>query len=207
MQDGRNAWRLKPGMYRAYGVRSLLVSADGLRGTPRQSSTSSFQTPPLNLVKVESVEECVTILSSDSDQNSPEFRLSSKTPSSVSTLPRFTSLPASTVEKSSAGFTSVIDCLHQLREQKGCWNILSKIDYDSICTERVHTLPPSFNGNIIFELPPIEVDRPPSYAHHMAGMDKWYDGHVWTKTMTTNITNRMGLTFRTSACVGVSRTS
>jgi hypothetical protein len=33
-------------------------------------------------------------------------------------------------------------------------------------------------------------------------MDKRYDGHVWTKTITTNITNEFGLSFRSSACVG-----
>ena len=36
----------------------------------------------------------------------------------------------------------------------------------------------------------------------MAGMDKQYDGHVWTKTKTTNIVNHSGLTFRTSVCIG-----
>ena len=36
----------------------------------------------------------------------------------------------------------------------------------------------------------------------MAGMDRRYDGHVWTKTKTTNIVNRSGLTFRTAVCVG-----
>ena len=33
-------------------------------------------------------------------------------------------------------------------------------------------------------------------------MDKQYDGHVWTKTQTTNITNDVGLAFRSSTCVG-----
>ena len=36
----------------------------------------------------------------------------------------------------------------------------------------------------------------------MQGMDKRYDSHVWTKTITTNITNDFGLSFRSSACVG-----
>ena len=36
----------------------------------------------------------------------------------------------------------------------------------------------------------------------MDGMDKQYDGHVWTKTQTTNITNDVGLAFRSSTCVG-----
>jgi hypothetical protein len=32
-------------------------------------------------------------------------------------------------------------------------------------------------------------------------MDKQYDGHVWTKTQITNITNDVGLAFRSSTCV------
>ena len=35
----------------------------------------------------------------------------------------------------------------------------------------------------------------------MEGMDKRYDGHMWTKTMTTNITNNLNLTFWSSTCV------
>jgi hypothetical protein len=33
------------------------------------------------------------------------------------------------------------------------------------------------------------------------GTDKQYDGHVWTKTQTTNITNDVGLAFCSSTCV------
>lgn len=33
-------------------------------------------------------------------------------------------------------------------------------------------------------------------------MDKRYNGHVWSKTLTTNIVNRMGLSFCKSVCLG-----
>ena len=33
-------------------------------------------------------------------------------------------------------------------------------------------------------------------------MDKRYDGHVWTKTQTTNITNDLGVVFRSSTYIG-----
>ena len=36
----------------------------------------------------------------------------------------------------------------------------------------------------------------------MDAMKKQYDGHVWTKTQTTNITNDVGLAFCSSTCVG-----
>jgi hypothetical protein len=54
----------------------------------------------------------------------------------------------------------------------------------------------------MFELPPAGHTAARSQAKSMQGMDKRYDGHVWTKTITTNITNDFGLSFRYSACVG-----
>ena len=36
----------------------------------------------------------------------------------------------------------------------------------------------------------------------MDGMWKQYDGHTWCKTMTSNISNDFGLSFRKSACTG-----
>ena len=36
----------------------------------------------------------------------------------------------------------------------------------------------------------------------MDGMDKRYDGHVWTKSQTNNISNALGFVFRLSNCVG-----
>ena len=38
-------------------------------------------------------------------------------------------------------------------------------------------------------------------AKGISGMDKRHDGHVWSKTLTTNITNSQGFTFKTS-CLG-----
>ena len=36
----------------------------------------------------------------------------------------------------------------------------------------------------------------------MDGMDKCYDGHVWTKTLTINISNNLNLAFHSSICIG-----
>ena len=41
-----------------------------------------------------------------------------------------------------------------------------------------------------------------TYAKGMSGMDKRHDGHVWSKMVTTNITNSQGFTFKTSFCLG-----
>jgi hypothetical protein len=61
--------------------------------------------------------------------------------------------------------------------------------------EEVNFLPPRFDGNVMFVLPPVGVCASHTKAKYMDGMDKRYDGHVWTKTQTTNITNAMGLSF------------
>jgi hypothetical protein len=66
----------------------------------------------------------------------------------------------------------------------------------------VKYLPALFDGVVIFELPHVGYTAARSHAKSMQGMDKRYDSHVWTKTITTNITNDLGLSFRSSACVG-----
>jgi hypothetical protein len=65
----------------------------------------------------------------------------------------------------------------------------------------VQYLPPSYNGNVIFELPPSCVSTSTS-KNTMDGMDKRFDGHTWCRTITSNIHNSQGLTFRKSLCVG-----
>ena len=56
-------------------------------------------------------------------------------------------------------------------------------------------LSPTFNGDVLFELPLIDTSGP---FHMMHGMDKHHNGHVWSKTVTSNIKNDMSLTFYTS---------
>ena len=63
-------------------------------------------------------------------------------------------------------------------------------------------LPPRFDGDVMYVLPPISNSALHSKARSMDGMDKRYDGHVWTKTLTTNISHNLNLTFCSSICVG-----
>jgi hypothetical protein len=58
----------------------------------------------------------------------------------------------------------------------------------------VEFLPPTFNGDVIFELPPIEISGVQSQAKLMVGMDKRHNGHAWTKTIISHFENDMGLT-------------
>jgi hypothetical protein len=65
----------------------------------------------------------------------------------------------------------------------------------------VHYLPPSYNGNAIFELPPSQVSASTS-KNTMDGIDKRFNGHTWCRTITSNIHNNQGLNFKKSLCVG-----
>ena len=173
--------------------------------TFNRSSSSSFRTPSPSHVKIEPSMDNVTLLSSDSEADSPEVIAKVETPSSMPTLPIHTTpqyVPSERSRIQDKTVSSVIECLKGLRHLKGSRNVLSKIDYDAIDIHTVHILPPSFNGDVIFELPAANTCNTSSQAKQMAGMDKRYDGHVWTKTKTTNIVNHSGLTFRTSVCIG-----
>jgi hypothetical protein len=82
----------------------------------------------------------------------------------------------------------------------GSRNKLAFINYDKIAYHKVQYLPPMYNGDVIFELPPSRVSASTS-KNTMDGMDKRFDGHTWCRTITSNIHNSQGLIFRKSLCV------
>jgi hypothetical protein len=94
-----------------------------------------------------------------------------------------------------------MQCLRCLASILGSRNELASIDYDKIAYQKVHYLPPLYNGDVIFELPPSCVFASTS-KNTMDGMDKQFNGHTWCRTITSNIHNSQGLTFRKSSCVG-----
>jgi hypothetical protein len=57
-----------------------------------------------------------------------------------------------------------------------------------------------FDGDILFELPPIH--KPMRLSKQMQGMGRKYDGHTWCKVKTTNTKNSFGLGFRNTKCLG-----
>lgn len=71
-------------------------------------------------------------------------------------------------------------------------NEMIKISGDPV---QVNEIPRSYNGNIIFELPPTynEIKR-------MEGMEQKFDGHLWTRPHTTNMS--IDCTVRLSNCLG-----
>jgi hypothetical protein len=74
-------------------------------------------------------------------------------------------------------YPNVMQCLRHLASFPGSRNELASIDYDKIAYHKVQYLPPSYNGNVIFELPPSRVSTSTS-KNAMDGMDKRFDGHT-----------------------------
>jgi hypothetical protein len=94
---------------------------------------------------------------------------------------------------------SIVDSLKRIRASKGARNVFKTLDFDTLDIQRVQFLPPTFNGDVLFELPPVDTSGP---FHMMHGMDKHHDSHAWIKTVTSNIKSDMSLTFRTSTYIG-----
>ena len=63
-------------------------------------------------------------------------------------------------------------------------------------------LPPAYDGDAIFELPPCRLSSSSSVAKNLEEMDKCCDGHPWCKLVTTNIHSSNNLKFRKSFCAG-----
>jgi hypothetical protein len=68
--------------------------------------------------------------------------------------------------------------LRKLHACKGSRNALKGLDYDVIKLLRVDFLPLVFNGNVVFELPPVGSSVKNMQAKLMVGMDKQHDGHA-----------------------------
>jgi hypothetical protein len=98
-------------------------------------------------------------------------------------------------------YPSVIQCLRRLASFPGSRNKLASIDYDKIAYHEVQYLPPLYNDNVIFELPPSHISASTS-KNTIDGMDKRLDGLTWCHTITSNIHNNQGLILRKSLYVG-----
>jgi hypothetical protein len=197
-------WLLNVGRYRVYGVSDSVMAATTELVTPHLSSTSTVQLTHATRVKVEHVEELITILSDDSDGNSPLVALPMTSPLLNSPLPESSQKSPSPLSHPPPNVChqkclSIVDSLKRIWASKGVRNVFKTLDFDTLDIQRVKFLLPTFNGDVFFELPPVDTSSP---FHMMHGMDKRHDGHAWTKTVTSNIKNNMSLTFRTCTCIG-----
>ena len=167
-------------------------------------SSSSLQTAIiLKDVKVERIDPHITLLSDDSDMEplpSLKDRQQSSHVSIRSSSRNAQCTPSPTHLDTSS--SSMLEFLKALRALKDSRNTLSRLDYDTIPAYAVQTLPPKSNGDVIFKLPPVSMSHMSTYAKKMSRMDKRHDGHVWSKMVTTNITNSQGSTSKTSSCLG-----
>lgn len=185
-KDGRE-WLLEARRYVVRGLTADRWAASTEILTPGRSMTSTVDvgTEPNPPVKQPVAQRIHVLSESDKD----DF----VTPSQAQ--------PSSS-QKPVSGSFSVIPGLMRLFSKPGARNALSRLDFRALQRDRVPFLPTEFNGDVLFELPPIPDRGTAASAKSMAGMDKKYDAHPWCKTMTTNITNDQGLTFRYSVCAG-----
>jgi hypothetical protein len=150
--DGKY-WLLRCGRFIVYGLgESTRVASTEFAPFLRSPSLSSLP-PKLSIVKEEPGMQSVTILSDDSDANSPQEprRGISNSGNPPSDAPHaFPARSTPTVVRPLESQTTIFDCLKRLRFTKGTRNALKKIDYDSVEHLRVDYLPPVFNGDIVF---------------------------------------------------------
>ena len=207
-EDGTIIWTLKPSKYRVYGLTTFHMSNPTQFVTPYQSSTCTITSPPTVRVKIESSVQAIIDLSKSSEDDAshaPPYLVSpipgAPPPSHTSLFPLCTlalkSLHASSLMQSQC----IVESLRKLTQMPGHKNILKRLDYNRIKTMEVEFLPPTYDGDVLFVLPAMGTSLSLSKARSMFGMDKRYDGHVWTKTVTTNMSNVLDLSLQSSSCV------
>jgi hypothetical protein len=181
------------------------------------SDMSSVQPPLLHSVKLEKPDNLVNLSSDSSEGALPNVppptpathTLVSNSKCSEYSKSIFTSVGSSShsnlsrpsYHPNTREYPSIMQCLRRLASILGSRNELTTLDYDKIPYHKVQYLPPSYNGDVIFELPPSCVSASTS-KNTMDGMDKQFDGHTWCRTITSNIHNSQSLTFRKSLYVG-----
>ena len=173
--------------------------------------------PVLLVVKVERLDPIVE-LSSESEEESPNVkgqkrrssvRMASGQPgiaksmsTTLSRSPYHSSLSVPPTDALVLPRLSIIDCLLRLATMHRSRNELSTMDLSTIKHETVPFLPPVFDGDVIFKLPPCGPSSSATGARNLEGMDKRYDGHPWCKLVTTNIHNSDNLKFCKSYYAG-----
>ena len=115
-------------------------------------------------------------------------------------VPSGSSAPPPTLNES--GRKSIMDLLRGMGGNKSGRSLLKSVDLSSFVHEFVKHLPAEFNGDRVFELPPLTVVKEGGLSR-LDGMDRKHDGHVWTETAMTNISDPSGtLSFKYVKCLG-----
>jgi len=203
-------WLLKPGKYRVYGVSDSIYECSTELLTPRESSTISVDRPVLSKVKIEPGLQTIYELSDDSDGDVEVLKSDSAvqpslTPEAVrkeTTPPVSPSRHPCQAKFVASPALSIVHSLMRLGARKRSKSVLSRINFDAIRLQQVDYLPPRYDGDVIFEFPPLGDHGLNTKAKQLRGMDRRYDGHAWSRTITSNIQNDLKLLFRTSSCLG-----
>ena len=102
---------------------------------------------------------------------------------------------------------SIYECIPSLRSHRGGRSDLKNVDLATFPYQKLNYLPSNFNGNAVFQLPPLPCIKGGDAAM-LKGMDRRHDGHAWTETATTNISDPNGqLSFSYVKCLGHLRCS
>jgi hypothetical protein len=182
-----------------YGVSESVMAASTELVTPHRSSTGTVHLTPATRVKVEKGDEVINILNDDSDGNSRAVAppiISRVDNCSIPDSLERTPMPISQPQPHSGHHRSlsVVDFLRRPWVSKGARNAFKSLDYDTLDIHRVEFFPPTFDGDVLFELHPMDTSALHTGSKSMQGMDKRHDGHAWTKTVTSHIKNDMNLT-------------
>ncbi len=92
-----------------------------------------------------------------------------------------------------ASMLSVVECLRAMSFAMHASSKLRDLNYDSLCIEIVLCILTTFNGDVLFKLPPF--NSPNSHSSQMQGMNKKHDSHAWYKVKMTNIKDNFNLKF------------
>ena len=113
------------------------------------------------------------------------------------------STPQHSVEGTfSSSSSSVMTLLLALKNMPGRRSYLQNANLASFKHMVVESLPAKFNGDCIFELPPLLVVKAGGSCR-LDGMDRRFDRHVWTEITTSNISDPSGkLSFKYVKCMG-----
>ena len=97
---------------------------------------------------------------------------------------------------------SIMLLLLRMGRNKSSRSVLKTSDLSAFKHEVVKYLPVEYNGDCIFELPPVAIVKEGGLSR-LDGMDRKRDSHVWTEMATTNISDPSGiLTFQYVKCMG-----
>jgi hypothetical protein len=156
-------WLLKPGKYRVFGVFDSMLECSTELLTPRESSTVSVEILVLSKVKIEPGLQTIYELSDDFDGDVEVLKSYSPiqpslTPEAVrkeTTPPISPSRHFGQSKVVASPPLNIVHSLMRLGARNRSKSVLSRITFDAIRLQQVDYFPPRYDGDVIFEFPPL----------------------------------------------------